>query len=296
MPTLQRLKAPPTAKARAAASRKLRKTSTVKFRARGPFKCVVNDGKSCKGVHPALKARLFPSWDYKQAQDNASLRVIPHPRADHFLPAVATRNERHLAYSKQQGCKMDQQVTAVVKAHVAAHVPLRAFYDADHLTHFVKRHFGTPLSDAQGKQVRSLRNLRNSLLPETEHLLRLLDRLKLDPVSTQDVLAKGKLGTRADLICTDETGAYRVIELKNGCSSNYTHGRRMSTPFQDQLFSTHAEHVLQTLVTNALYRSTHLARTVGMPLLIRVDKQGAYVYHPPKWAVDGLPSLMRMLC
>lgn len=277
--------------------RKVADTKAARFRSRGPHKCVVNAGVSCKGVHPFLKKHLFPSFDFAKCKANGTLRTSDPPAADLLLPMVDTKNARVAAYSKQQGTKMDTQVTSVVKLHTmpTLRVPLRAFYDTTHLAHYMHRHFGPSPTPVQTKQIRRVRNLRNALLPETEHLMRLLDTMKLTPVSTQDVVALRTLGTRADLICLDKESKYRVIELKVGCNVNFSHGKLMAAPYHTVPFSTHCEHLLQTALTHHLFRCTHPTRDVGPPLLIRLDRLGGHVYHQPGWVSAGMPTLLHRI-
>lgn len=84
--------------------------------------------------------------------------------------------------------------------------------------------------------------------------------------------------------------------MPSGCERNHTAGGRlMAPPYAHVPYSTHAEHILQTLVTHWLYKRTHPTAEMAPPLLLRCDREGAHGYTVPKWAVDGLPALLGKL-
>lgn len=83
----------------------------LRFQGRGKHKCVKLNGVSLTGVHPGLKRALWPEWDYDSALKTHRLKEVVMPPAQVFMPLVATRNDRRLAYSKGQGVRLDKQVS-----------------------------------------------------------------------------------------------------------------------------------------------------------------------------------------
>lgn len=304
MPPRAVTRSKPTGKAtakRRPKPRTVRATATpkgVRFRSRGPFKCTVNaEGKACTGMHRALADAIGTGFDYDAAKKAGTLREVPHPKADHFVPVGPTRNTRHLAYSKKQGVKLDQQVGHVVKLMQTQQIPMRAFFVKAQLDRVIVLKFGRTDRDAAAvKQVRRIRTVANTLMPETEQLLRYLVAQKLTPVSTQTPVASGKVGTQIDLVCANEAGEHIVCELKNGCSTNYQHGT-LPAFLHNWAWTQHRHYIFQTLMNGRLYRKTFPDRKVGATRLIRVDRQGLHMYHPPQWALDAEPALAaRMHC
>ncbi len=301
-PKRARAKAPPKARKPAArAPRKVAAPKGVKFRSRGPHKCTINaEGKSCKGMHKALAEAIGTGFDYDAAKKAGTLKTVPIPKADVFIPIGNTKNTRKLAYSAQQGIRVDRQVGAVVKLMLmpTIKVPVRAFLEKSYMDHYVKLKFGTrPTSLEVIKKIRKIRSAANTLLPETEQLLRYMHTQKLTPVGTQVPVASGKVGTQVDLVLAVETGEHIVCELKAGCDTNFHHSKTMPAPFEGFLYTTHREHQLQTIMTSRLYTKTFPARKVKPPRLIRIDRAGLHVYLPPQWALDSEQQLaQRMGC
>jgi hypothetical protein len=305
----------------------------VRFQSRGAFKCVKVDGASCAGVHPALLATVCRGWSYDVAKRAGTLTSAPNPPARLlFAPSTLARNHRRLPYSREEGVRFDKQVDTVVDLHNmqllrtlgpdgttmrTTGVPLCAFWDPAlrevYYHHLLTRHV---VEEASGTAdaARALLNARHrkrnratagrfralclKLMPETDTLLRFLAAQNLTPVATQTPVANAtlRLGTRVDLVVRDASGHTRVIENKLGCGVNFGRaGLRLGAPFTTVAFSTHHEHLLQTLVTHRLYKHTFPAAEMGLPLLLRVDTHGLHVYTPPRWAIDGLPQLMQRL-
>lgn len=69
----------------------------------------------------------------------------------------------------------------------------------------------------------------------------------------------------------------------------------MAAPFEDLPFSTHSEHLLQTALTDYLYRRTFPQATVAAPLLLRVDRDGAHGYRVPEWIAERMPQVIARL-
>lgn len=290
----------PLSKPRKTGSTKKAAPKGVRFRSRGPHKCTVNaEGKACQGMHKALAEAIGTGFDYDKAKKAGTLLVVPHPTADHFIPVGPTRNKRHLAYSAKQGQKLDHQCTAVVKLMQmpTLRIPLRAFFDKAHMDSVIKLKFGRVYKDSVAvKQVRRIRSVANTLMPETEQLLRYLHQQKLTPVSTQTPVASGKVGTQIDLVVATETGEHIVCELKNGCDKNFQHGK-LPAFLHEWAWTQHRHYAFQTLMNGRLYRKTFPDRKVGPPRLIRVDRSGLHMYVPPQWALDAEPALAaRMQC
>jgi len=310
----------------------------VKFKARGPYKCVTVNGHARTGMHPALFKAIGSGFDYNKAKATNTLQVVAMPPASEFYPLdEATKNTRTLAYSAKQGQRLDTQIGAVVKLHTGRDwkVPLRVFLHKETRDHFIRVKWqgcaGSIASDADAKKIKRLRNLCNSLMPETHQVIRYLDKHGLDPIETQVAVARGEVGTPIDLVCyRASTDEYISCELKTGCEKNYTHGKLMGPPFSGPLFAgytktgayvalptdtqeekdasreswrqglcftTHREHVLQNVMNSRLLRFTYPSRKVGVPLLLRADRQGLHVYRPPDWATKAeLALAQRMGC
>lgn len=287
-------------------------TTALRFRGRGRYKCVVNAlNQSCTGVHPALHKALAPHWNYDRAKAEHRLLAFPAPPGDAaFLPKAATTRDRHLAYGTQQGHLLDTQLASIVQYHTnpTMRVPLDAFFDAASRQAYCRRHLGaSPARTA-------LQNLCKRLLPEAVELARFLHAQRLDPVATQVVVAWGTLGTKLDLLCRDEQQRHRVLEIKNGCEQSFSDGRPMRPPLHERpnprydpaqptaspptlawAFSTHLEHLLQTAVTDRLYRYTFPQAPMGPALLVRCDRTGTHAYHVPALVNERLPRLMMVL-
>lgn len=270
----------------------------VRFRSRGPFKCTLNaDGKACTGLHKALEDVIGTGFDYAKSKAAGTLRVVPHPVADHFIPAGPTRNQRHLAYSKQQGCKLDQQVGHAVKLMQTMQIPMRAFFDKAHLDQVIRLKFGRVYKDkAVVSKVRRIRTVANTLMPETERLLRYLHSQKLTPFATQVPVASGKVGTQVDLVVTNEAGEYIIVELKNGYEKNYQHGTL--PPFMHNWAWTQARHnMFQTMMEKHCFHKTFPDRKLGPARMIRLDSNGLHMYLVPGWMNDFEDALAkRMNC
>jgi hypothetical protein len=303
---------PPSAES--VARRKLKRAADaskgIKFKSRGPYRCVQVDGQSRTGVHPALKRALFPFWDYDEAKKTGRLKVVPHPRADLFEPATEEdRSKRRLPYSKRLGNKFDTQCGRVTKLIVDG-VPIRAFFDAAERKKYAARS-RNPLEDPDVRKELAARSkrltaCRTALMPEMRTLIRFLYKHDITPTETQTNVADERLGTRCDLISKDGAMLSCVIELKCGCEKNFSDGRMMLYPFHDRTmivngvavpspFTTHDEHVLHTLVTHKLFKKSFPGRPMAAPLLVVVNRSGAYGYLPPAWAVTRLPALMAKL-
>lgn len=266
----------------------------VKFRGRGPHKCTTVDGKGVRGMHSALAAAIGAGFNYDAAKKAGTLKVLAHPVSTKFFARHAhARNERRLAYSATQGKKADSQMTAVFKLHTGAHkVPLRCFVDQAFLDHWKLVVFGkTSTSLDVGRQIKRIRAVANTLLPENDAVVRFLLAENLTPVGTQTPVACGSVGTQCDMVVKNAAGQHQVLELKCGCESNYSHGKLMPPPLHGLLYTTHREHTLQTLMTSRCYRRTFPLHKVGPPLLLRSDRMGLFVYDVPAWAKDAEAAL-----
>lgn len=296
-PKRAKAKAPPKARPRKAAEA----PKGVRFRSRGPHKCTVNaEGKACTGMHKALADAIGTGFDYEKQKALNALVTVPHPPADAFVPVGPTKHTRKLAYSKQQGQRLDQQVGQVVKLFTmpTQRVPLRAFFDQAYRDHFIACKWGrTNLTLDAMKQVKRLRTVANNLMCETEQLVRYLHAQKLTPVSTQTPVASGKVGTQIDLVARNEAGEDIVFELKNGCQDNWQYGK-MPAFLNNWAWTQHRHFIFQTLMNTRLYRKTFPDRKV-VPggRLIRIDRSGLHMYVPPQWAQDVETQLaQRMQC
>lgn len=69
----------------------------------------------------------------------------------------------------------------------------------------------------------------------------------------------------------------------------------MRAPFADLPFSTHTEHLLQTALSDYLYRRSYPGAAIGSPLLLRLDRAGAHGYTVPSWIAERLPRMLARL-
>ena len=73
--------------------------------------------------------------------------------------------------------------------------------------------------------------------------------------------------------------------------TNWTHNRNFYTPFNKHVFSTHGEHILQTMMSNRCFKKTCPHLKVGDPILLRADTSGISIYSMPQWAKEGEQAL-----
>lgn len=277
----------------------------VKFRARGPFKCVTVEGKSKTGMHPALDKAIGPGFKWEEGTPT------PLPKSDDFIPVDARcKNERRMPYSKAAGHKLDQQIGSVLKLckRKIHPVPLRVFVDSAFRDHWAKLVFGTGLRGiAATKQMNTIRNCANGLTPEADNIIRYMMSRKLTPIATQFPVAAGRVGTPMDLLVRNQQGQYISCELKAGCQENRTNGKLLPYPFNPPIkdpttrqmvlpndkhyYSTHTEHIMQTMMTAVCFHHTYPTQPTAEPLLLRSTAAGLYVYRPPAWAVAGKKAL-----
>jgi hypothetical protein len=261
----------------------------LRFVARGPHKCVKKDGKAQTGVHNALTRCLYPEYDYTACLAAGSLTRSALPPSTYFVASSDKVDRRHPRAAAVMGCRLDSQLTSSIKTHVSDGVPARAFCDKAFRDHFIRLKWGKSKGGAK------LRASISRMMPETLLAWRVFTRFGLDPVSTQNVVAQGGVGTRVDVVAKDATGATRVLEIKRGCSVAFGNGRLMRAPFATRRVSTHDHYLLQTLVGHKLYKACHPGTKMGIPLLLRFDDQGAHIYEPPLWAIEGLPMLLKRM-
>lgn len=238
----------------------------LKFRARGPHKCVVSaEGQSLRGVHKALARTIAQGFDYDRAKARGTLKEVKRDPTEHCvaIPECITK-KRRMAYSKQEGIKLDAQVGRVaklcfpqlLKAQAIAlplpppAVPLLVLVDPA----VRKRYFATgcagprhpseallPYTPPSAALKTRITNAVKPLMPETLQVLHEVAKGGWHIAGTQVPVAKGNVGTCLDLLLVRPSppgsGApgplqFRVIELKNGCVENWTSaGCRLGPPF-----------------------------------------------------------------
>ncbi len=189
-------------------------------------------------------------------------------------------------------------------------VPLRAFWDKPFRDAWLQAKWGSSKAlpgtlspstqTARLKLIRRVRTLATQLMPETEQLLRYLVGRRMRPLDTQVAVAAGRVGTTCDLVClrpnpTTQEDEHVVCEIKNGCTENLTDDTPMREPFPGFLFTTHREHLLQTMMSNYLYRRTFPAARMAPPQLLRMDREGLHRYAPPEWAITQETALARKM-
>ncbi len=266
----------------------------IKWKGRGPFKCIKNKGVSCKGVHPALQQAYWPGWDWDKAKANGSLLEVPLPAADKLVPMPQDARDRRLPYSKSQGINFDKEITKTVKLSRAHALPAVFWFNKGNRALVLGKLKGATKEAA--KIVTSLRNAVKRLMPETMAFWKLMHDAKMVPVETQTPVAKNRVGTKLDVLCTHavHTDTYRVIECKHGCEHNWTMLGLPSLPpsisLPERRVTSHNQHLLQTAVNQMLFKATFPERKTVKPWLVRVDRHGAHVYVAPE--VPGLKALI----
>jgi len=120
-------------------------------------------------------------------------------------------------------CVCVWQLTSTIKMHKQHGVPARVFFEKAYRDHFIKIKWGVARSGPATK----LRNACNGMMQETEMAWRFFDRYKLRPVSTQDAVAYGTVGTRTDVVVDDLSDPAHprrtVLEFKRSVLHTHTH-------------------------------------------------------------------------
>lgn len=270
--------------------------SGIRFQNRGKYRCIKNEGKTTRGVHPTLKAEFWPQWNYDRAvrQDQLITLRTPAPATTIAIPSAA--RDRRAPYSLATGRRMDQEITATVKYTLRNHLSARFWYDPAERRLGLRQLRG--VTAAQKTECTRVRNLTGRIMPETMGFWALMHHARLDPVSTQTDVAHGRIGTRVDVVCQHrDSGQYRVIECKCGCEENYTiRGlpllcKELSREVGERHVTRHTQSLLQTRLTHLLFRSKFKTRDCLKPWLVRIDRRGAHVYVPPEF--HHLRTLLR---
>jgi hypothetical protein len=311
MPSLVRSKQAAVKKAKAPKAKKLKSdalpktkkpktprkpTEKLRVKTRGKYRNVAFNGASLPGMHPSLFAAIGRGFNYDDLVKKGTLCKTTTPCGNVAVVerSYDVKNKSKLQNSKRLGIRMDTQVTAIVKWHTGKYkVPLKAFFDSTERNLFAARQWGkAPIGKGKEyeKERKRFRNTCSGMMNETEQLLRYLHSRKMNPVATQVPVHWNKsLGTPVDLVCTQLNSAGvlcdRVIELKKGCENSFSHGKTMWPIYPDVTFSTHNEHLLQTMMNDKLYRKTHPGRVMGPPELIRIDPKALHAYSVPAWAL-----------
>lgn len=269
--------------------------SGVKFQASGKRIGVKIRGKHTIGVHQALNDCLNPDFNFEALEKSGRLVNMPMPLPSMFIKADSSRTNTASTMQEHQrmyGSLLDAQLGKTVKMHATLGVPVECFINKEMRNKFAKE----SLTVEQSKE---LHGICATMMPEAHSAWRAFIKLRLNPISTQNPVARGKVGTCVDVVVVDSNGAIRVIEIKRGCTHSYGSGKMFLAPYGGRKVSTHDHYVLQTLVNSRLYQS-NLAKDTPLvmaePLLIRLDKDGAHIYKMPQWAIDGLDELMRRIC
>ncbi len=258
----------------------------VKWKGRGPFKCVKNEGVSCKGVHPALQKAFWPLWDWEKAKASGTLTEIPLPAADKFVAVPLEARDRRLPYCKMQGIRFDNEITKTVKLSRTHSLPALFWFNKGNRALILSKLKGN--TKAAASRLTSLRNAVKTIMPETMSFWKLMHEAKLTPVETQTPVARGRLGTKLDVLCTHalHPDMYRVIECKHGCEHNWTMRGLPLLPSAitgpERRVTSHNQHLLQTYANHLLFKATFPDRKTVKPWLVRVDRQGAHLYVAPE--------------
>lgn len=282
-------------------------TEKLRVRTKGKYRNVVYNGVSLPGMHPSLFAAIGRGFNYDELEKKGTLikEATPCGNVAVVERSCDVKNKSKLQNCKRLGIRMDTQVTAIVKWHTGKYkVPLRAFFDATERNAFVTKQWHKPPLGKEKefeKERKRFRNTCSGMMNETEQLIRYLHSRKMDPIATQVPVHWNKsVGTPVDLVCTQLNAAgvvcHRVIELKKGCDTSFSHGKKMWPLFPDVTFSTHNEHLLQTMMNDRLYRKTFPGQVMGPPELIRINPKALHAYSVPAWALrqeHGLAAAMR---
>lgn len=289
----------------------------ITFQSRGQYKCVRLDGRSVRGVHPALHRALSPRWNYAAAEAAGTLVQYTMPRAWLHLPVpelAAQVKPGPPCNAAKGGTRLDQELTRTVKLYlVLRRYPPRAlaiegappapplarvFHDA------AARRLYLDQLPKQGQhwlaRRKALERLRLTL-PETRMLWVLMEQQRVEPLQTQLPVAHGNVGTKLDLVVQSlDNQCLTVVEVKRGCDVAFGNGTRMLPPFADRGFDTHSHYALQTLVSHLLFkRCVTAAQAPGAttaPWLVRCSSSGVHVYLPPAWAVAKRAELLQRVC
>ena len=267
----------------------------IKWKGRGPFKCVKNGTVSCRGVHPALLKAYWPTWNWDKAKADGSLQDIALPVEDKVVPMPEEARARRLPYSKGQGIRFDAEITKTVKLSRTNNLPACFWFNKSQRTLILAKLKGP--TEAAQKTVARLRNAIKVLMPETMAFWKLMHDAQMVPVETQTPVAKNRVGTKLDVLCTHavHTDTYRVIECKHGCEKNWAiagvPNLPSSLPLTERRVTTHNQHLLQTTVNQMLFKATFPNRKSVKPWLVRVDRHGAHVYVAPV-ELEGLARLL----
>jgi hypothetical protein len=279
-------------------------SAELKYRARG-YKCVTEGTRSLVGVHPALLP-VCANFEYDHAKANGTLLAEELDTAQYTesVPPEIPQDGIAKSYTCKDGQTLDRQIGQIVAWHHKRGVraPLPIFYDEM----LRQRFFNTSSIHKQGpsyapilpEDVKSIKKLCATLLPETLHVVHYCHTRKYDMVATQVCVAQGRLGTRLDLLLKTEQGTYIVVELKRGCQKAYTEGKFMSFPFRSMMASTHNEYLLQTMLNRRLFQNTYPTAKLCEKkpcMLLRMDREGLHEYYPPAEMLKNEQKLASVL-
>jgi len=295
---------------------KLTPRQTLTFRARGPFKCVVDEqGKSLAGMHPSL-ASVCGNFDYDKAKKAGTLVGLRLPPADVFEPIPACiRKERHLAYSSKEGHKLDVQIGQVAAWHnkKGVNAPLIIFLDSDARKRFFARGTLKPLTIPEpyipisNDHQESIKKLCKVLMTETLQVIHFCYARNYRMVATQECVARGAIGTLLDLVLVTPTGEHIVVELKAGCDQAWTAKKPMSYPFATHtvdgklvpfISTTHVEYMLQTMMNRRCFQHTFPAAKLHEKtpcILLIANRQGVHVYLPSSFFLQREQALASVI-
>jgi hypothetical protein len=266
----------------------------IRWKARGKYKCVVNEGVNCKGVHPALKQACWPGWNYDKAAANGTLVELPMPAANRVIPTPTEARPRRLPYSTMQGIRFDNDITKTVKLSQMHGLPPSFWFDSGVRTLMINKLKGITKQSIQ--TVTRLRNAVKMMMPETPAFWSLMHHAKLVPVETQTPVAFRSVGTKIDVKCQHavHTDVIRIIEIKLGCEHNWSIRGLPLLPAgvlgNERRVTTHGQHLLQTWTNHVLFKASFPRVKTEAPWLVRVDRHGAHVYVAPEQA-----NLLRLL-
>ena len=231
------------------------------------------DGKSAKGITKLLKSTFYPSYNYNKSLESSTKTTT----ATTATTTNGIAGVKKIKGSARVGRGFDTSVSQSVRLQQLYQLPFDVFFNKQRAEVVAKEKAMTP---SHRKQLYTLVNP-DKRIPYVQRFWQTMRKLQLRPVDTQVGVSHPtmKLATLIDVVCMDNKGSYRVIELKSGFETYYSKSNgKMNAPFEDQDNSPMNQHQLQLTATDAMFRHTFPTRSIGEPLIMRFDSNGVDVY------------------
>lgn len=238
-------------------------------------RCIIDkrNNRSLPGLTSILKTLYWPRYSYHLAVVNNKPRNEMND----------LRGYRPHETGRQLGLLIDREISWSVKLFIKYHLTSRFFYiKSERLRYRLQ----IPIN---------IMNICHNLHTYTKRFWKEMYKRRWIPIASQIGVGCWKLhvASLVDVICIDQDGLERVLEIKVGGEGYYYKSTAfsMNYPFNNHNDSEYHKHMIQAAFENELFLRTYRKSNrslVGNPLVCRITFNRIMMIPIEQWIVDSM--------